>query len=309
MPGVSTTTRGKSTLRGLKRRQHVEQLRSVVVDGQDRRVLEHLGEHLLRDHAVLEHVRDARRHAQVVLEHVDRAVAIAHEIRAADVRPDAVRRLAADARRQKVRRRRDDVVRHDAVVDDAPVVVEIVDEVIQRLQPLNQAALDARPLRRLDRARNDVERPRAVDVLAFGVDRERDAHLDDRPLGVGLPLGERTPAERRQIVGELSGRRPGRAGRGEQLVVEARSVGIGSSRYALFWVTIRARKSEIDSTKRCSLPAASTKLVPLEEAGRRAAPELPLRLGRPALLRCAHGEPPAERAWAKVAPWVHSDTV
>ena len=184
-------------------------------------MLEHLGEHLLRDHAVLEHVRNARRDTQIVLEHVDRAVAIAHEIRAADVGPHAVRRLAADARRQKVRGRRDDVVRHDAVGDDAPVVVEIVDEVIERLQPLNQAALDARPLRRLDRARNDVERPRAVDVLTLGVDRERDAHLDDRPLGVGLPLGERAPAERRQIVGELGRRRPGRAGRGEQLVVEA----------------------------------------------------------------------------------------
>ena len=104
---------------------------------------------------------------------------------------------------KKVRGRRDDVVGHDAVLDDAPVVVEVVDEVVQRLQPLNQPALDARPLRRFDRARNHVERPCAVDVLAFRVDRERDAHLDDRALGVGLPLGERACAERRQVVREL----------------------------------------------------------------------------------------------------------
>ena len=128
--------------------------------------------------------------------------------------------LAADAGFEKVRRRRDDVLGHDAVFDDAPVVVEIVDEMVQRLQPLNQAALDARPLRGFDRARNDVERPRAVDVLAFRVDGERDAHLDDRALGVGLPLRELALAERRKVVGELGRRRARLARCGKELVVE-----------------------------------------------------------------------------------------
>ncbi len=216
-------------------------------------MLEHLGEHLLRDHAVLEHVRHARRHAQVVLEHVDRAVAVAHEIRAADVGPHAVRRFAADAGRQEIRGRRDDVVGHDAVVDDAPVVIQVVDEVVERLQALNQAALDARPLGCLDRARNHVERPGAVDVLAFGVDREGDAHLDDGALRVGLPLGELARAERRQDSPRAA--QPTAEPCRERRTARRRSrrVGIGSSRCAwVFWVTIPATTGGIDSTKRCS---------------------------------------------------------
>ena len=56
----------------------------------------------------------------------------------------------------------------------------------------------------LDRARDDVERPRTVDVLPFRVDREGDAHLDDGALGVDLALGELAHAERRQVVRELA---------------------------------------------------------------------------------------------------------
>ncbi len=244
-------------------------------------MLEHLGEHLLRDHAVLEHVRDARRHAQVVLEHVDRAVAIAHEIRAADVGPDAVRRLAADARRQKIRGRRDDVVGHDAVFDDAPVVVEIVDEVVQRLQPLDQAALDARPLRRLDRARDDVERPRAVDVLAFGVDREGDAHLDDRTLGIGLPLGERAHAQRRQIVGELGRRRPSRAGRGKQLVEEP--AGLVLIPVDAHYFGSRYAQEKPKSTRRNSAARAAASTKPVPARGARKPRHAWLSLPKPAL--------------------------
>ncbi len=145
-----------------------------------------------------------------------------------------------DAGFEKVRRGRDDVLGHDAILDHAPCVVQIVDEVVQCLEPLNQAALDARPFRSFDRARNDVERPRAVDILTFRVNGERDAHLDDGALGIRLPLGELAHAKRRKVRGELDGRRACIARCGEELVVEpARLILIPVDAHR-FGVTIRA---------------------------------------------------------------------
>jgi hypothetical protein len=211
---------GEIDLARRERREHVEQLRGVVVDGQNRRVLENLGKHLLRDDPVLEHVRHAGRHAEVVLEHVDGAVGVAHEVGAADVRPYAVGRVRADAAFEEVRRRGDDILGHDAVGDNAPVVVKVVDEMIERREPLNETALDARPLGCFDRARDHVERPRPVDVLAFGVDGKRDPHLGDRAFGVALALGELALTERREIAREMRGRGPRLARRREELVEE-----------------------------------------------------------------------------------------
>ena len=207
MPGVSTTTRGKSSLRGRQRREHVEQLRSVVVDRQNRRMLEHLREHLLRDDPVLEHVRDAGRARAGCPRARRRCRRRREQVRAADVGPHAVRRIGADACSKEVRGRRDDVLRHDAVGDNPPVVIEVVDEMVERGEPLDEAALDSRPFASLDRARNDVERPCAIDVLSFRVDGEGNAHFSDRALGVALPLGKLALAERCEIAREGLGRR------------------------------------------------------------------------------------------------------
>ena len=80
--------------------------------------------------------------------------------------------------------------------------------------------LSMRAHSRLDGARNDVERPSAVDVLTFRVDRERDAHLDDRPLGVRLPFRELANAERSEVIGQLAQRTGGPCPGCEELVVE-----------------------------------------------------------------------------------------
>ena len=65
------------------------------------------------------------------------------------------------------------------VGDDALVVVEVVDEAVERDEALHQPALDARPLPRLDDAGDDVERPCPVDAAAVVVHGERDAHRED----------------------------------------------------------------------------------------------------------------------------------
>ena len=78
------------------------------------------------------------------------------------------------------------VGREHPVGDDPPVVVDVVDEVVERPQPLGEPALDDAPLVAVDQARDDVERPGPVDVLTVGVDGERDPHRED--LEIGHPL-------------------------------------------------------------------------------------------------------------------------
>ena len=94
-----------------------------------------------------------------------------------------------------VGRGRQQLGREHAVGDHPLLVVEVVDEHVERPQPLGQAGADAVPLGARDHPRDDVERPGAVDVLTVGVDGERDPHREDVELGDLLALGERLGAE------------------------------------------------------------------------------------------------------------------
>jgi hypothetical protein len=110
--------------------------------------------------------------------------------------------------------------RHKAFVDDLAPVVDVVDEVVQRTDPLGQAALDRAPFLRGDDARHEVERERAVAggtvmVGARGV--ERDALLHEDRIAPAAGRGELLGPERVERAGVLA-RRPGRV---DHLVVEA----------------------------------------------------------------------------------------
>ena len=56
--------------------------------------------------------------------------------------------------------------REHAVGDASLLVVDVVDEAVERHEALDEAALDDRPLAGLDDPGDDVERPRPVDVGA-----------------------------------------------------------------------------------------------------------------------------------------------
>ena len=142
--------------------QRVGQQRRVVVDRPHAVVAEQPRQEPQHRDPVLEHVGDAARRADVVLEHLPGAVGVAHEVAAGDVAVDAARR--ADAVRLAGERGAgdDQLPRHDAVVDDLAPVVDVVDEAVQRADPLGQAALDRRPLRRRDHPRHEVQRERPV---------------------------------------------------------------------------------------------------------------------------------------------------
>jgi hypothetical protein len=180
---VSSAIVGAITLAWRQRGEHLGQLQRIAVDRVDVEVPEQVGEHPLGDRPVLEHVGHAAGDAQVVLQHVHRAVGVAHEVAAADVRPHAVHRRDAHAVLAEVHRVGQQLPGEHAVAHDLLVAVEVTDEELQRLQPLDQALPDGRPLLGRDHARDHVEGPGAIDVGAVAVDGERDAHRPDGEIG------------------------------------------------------------------------------------------------------------------------------
>ena len=100
---------------------------------------------------------------------------------------------------EKALARGDQPFGHDAVANDLLIVIEVVDEQVQRVDPLLQTPLDARPLVELDDPRQDVERPDLLGAGRVAVDVEGDAHVQQGQIGRLLPplelaLGERLPA-------------------------------------------------------------------------------------------------------------------
>ena len=161
--------------RGRDRAERLEQLARVLVDRPHAVAVEERGEDALQRLAALEHVADARRGAEVVLEHEVAAVAVAHEVDAADVRVDAAGNVEADHLAPEVARAEDEIGRHDPGLEDLLAVVDVGEEEVERAQPLHEAALDHLPLVGRDDPRDEVEREDAVGARVVAVDREADA--------------------------------------------------------------------------------------------------------------------------------------
>ena len=90
------------------------------------------------------------------------------------------------------------LARDDAGREDRLVVVDVVQERVQRVHALAQAAIEHLPLVGRNDARNDVERNQALGAGLLAVDREGDADAMERALGLLALLGD--------AGGRLSGR-------------------------------------------------------------------------------------------------------
>jgi hypothetical protein len=138
------------------------------------------------------------------------------------VRPGAERRLDALHAGAEVFRGLNDRGGHQPVFDESLLVVHVVDEQIQRCGPLDEPRLDLLPFLAGDGARDDVERPGAVDrAVLLVVDRERDAHGLDRELGRLLPNRDLVAVHLGQVAHERAARDTCAAAGAYELVVAA----------------------------------------------------------------------------------------
>src|ERR1019366_5685618 len=143
-----------------------------------------LGEDVVEQAAVLEGERDARRDADVVFEHEPPAVAVAHDVEAADVRP--ARGTGGRGERAVTGAPAHEPYGQDAVPDDRGLAVDVLEERVEGARPLRGASLDAAPLFAGHDARDDVDGERRGTVAARRAkdDARRDLlALELRPAG------------------------------------------------------------------------------------------------------------------------------
>ena len=91
------------------------------------------------------------------------------------LQPDALAAVAGGAE--------DQLGRNDPVLEDQPLVIDVVNEEVERANPLLEPALDPVPLGGGDQPGDRVERDDPLDALLAAVDRERDPLLAHRQVG------------------------------------------------------------------------------------------------------------------------------
>ena len=104
-------------------------------------------------------------------------VAVSHQVGTSDVTPDTSWGIEFHAGFQQVLGSADHMLRNYAVFHNALLVIDIVDEEIERIDPLLQPALDLGPFCGLDDAGNDVKRPYSLCPRLVAVDIEGDTQL------------------------------------------------------------------------------------------------------------------------------------
>jgi hypothetical protein len=172
--------------------QGIEQQVGVMGDRRHAVLAEQFGEQPHHHLAVFQHIAHAAGHAQVVFEHVVLALALgirsAHDIDAADVRINAVGHVHPHHFGAELGIALDLLARHHAGLEDLLVVVDVMDEAVQRRDPLHQAFFHAAPLVRGNDARDQVKGDQALGaraVLVLGaIDGKRDADTAEDHLGL-----------------------------------------------------------------------------------------------------------------------------
>ncbi len=117
------------------RRHRIERIAQqirIAVDRADREDVEQFRAQPQHRLAILQHVGDAGRGPCIILQHEEIVGAGADQIDAADMGVDAVRRPRAGDLDAELRIAEHDVGRDDAVGDDPPRAVNVVDEGVDR---------------------------------------------------------------------------------------------------------------------------------------------------------------------------------
>ena len=153
----------------------LEQQGRVVLDRPHRVGAEELGEHAAQEIAVLQHVGDPARDAAVVLEDEVLAPVVADDVGADHVGEDLPGRDHPEELPLVLLAREDEIRGHDPVLDALLVLVDVGEEEVQRGDALDEAVLEALPLRGGNDAGDEIEREDALEPVFLSVDREGDA--------------------------------------------------------------------------------------------------------------------------------------
>jgi hypothetical protein len=117
--------------------------------------------------------------------------------------------------------------RHHAVLQDALLMIDVVEEEVERGDALDHARLDVLPLRRRQHARDHVEWQDAVDSVLLGIDGEGDAQIEQLVLGVAGAAAQLVDGDAAETLAQRLGVGRRRIDPAEQLAVVAACVVAG----------------------------------------------------------------------------------
>ena len=162
-----------------------------MLDGRHRMLGEEIGKQPHHGPAIFQHVGHAGRGAQIVLQHIEIVFRHPHQIDAGDLRVHLVGQIDA-AHLGPVH----GIVQHlmgadHAGLDDFLVVIDVVEESVQRPYPLLEPLLQPAPFVGAKDARHHIERNQALTAIGLAVDGKGDAQPPEQQFGLGALARER----------------------------------------------------------------------------------------------------------------------
>ena len=207
--------------------QHVPQPARIIRHRPNPHRGEHLRKRPLHHLPVLEQIGNPGRTPEVVLQNIDLTILVPNQVGAGDVAPDASGRPEAGALRPIGGRTQHDLPRNHAVTQDPLVVIHIVDEQIQRPDPLLQPALNPRPLRGRYDSRHQIEWENPFRTLFVPIDIEGDPQLQKRAFRRVLALRQFTFGQTFDVPDQGPHRFPRSTVFLEELIVERSHIIVG----------------------------------------------------------------------------------
>src|SRR5262245_22184805 len=118
----------------------------------------HRGESSFHRTTIFQNVADAAWATAIIFEHHVLPLVIADQVRAADVNVNILRHLEVHELAAKMFSRKDVVRGNNTLLDDSLLVINVVEEKIERRDALRQTAFEKFPFLRRNDSRDEIER-------------------------------------------------------------------------------------------------------------------------------------------------------
>ena len=205
---------------GREAAENLTKLSRIVIDGQHLAGLERVREDARHHQAVLQHVGNAAGGAHIVFQHHELAgLGVAHQVDAGDVGMDAARNFKPNHLAPEMLAGIDQLARNLAVLENALLAVDVLQEKVQRHHALRQPALDAVPFRTRQDAGNQVEGEQSLGASAVAIDGEGDPLHQEGQIGQLAAFLELRRSHGGQLLEHLGTAGARLAGSAEHLVV------------------------------------------------------------------------------------------
>src|SRR5207248_2622330 len=206
--------------RGRDVTQNIEELLAIIFHWPDTVLREEIWKNPAHHLPILDDIGNAGWAARIVLQHEKITVAIADQIGAANVDVDILRDIEMHELRAEVRSLPNVIFWNHAIAQNGLIVIDVVQEKIERGNSLLQTALDLFPFLSGNNSRDEIEGENPLSALSVAVNREGDALAQESERGqvtFAIEFSFRQLGETLQqtlIMG------PGPARHGKHLIIE-----------------------------------------------------------------------------------------